>query len=591
MAYTVVVRPSVPALLVIAMVLLAIPAQATAQENLALGKPTSQSSVGVWSMFDDPAVESQGAVNATRTGWGFHTDEEENPWWQVDLGQPSTIDEIRVYNRTDGSQSRARTVRVLLSGDGSNWQEIYAHDGTTFDRLTIPANGTQARFVRLQLNEREWFHLAEVEVIGVPPDGPGPVPTVPTPIPSATPIADIPLGGRPPVSDIPLASDQTLVPGGDAGTNNNDAAAIPYNCRIDGAIASGDYDAFTFNFPGGAFRAASQGDLNLVADLIRASDGATLARHGTETQQFLIEGDLPADRYILTLRVMFHAGAGDYGVTLGAPGACAVRDLATATGPAGIPTRTTYSSDAQRLIGGVRDDPTNDELWGDLADVLQRDGHAALADGAWAVARILDQDDTEWSGHNPAVERAADAIRQLAITDDEWVGDLGDLAQAAGWMAAARNLYGLAMSLDPDDDEWQNKYSGITSPSPGVVTGGAPQSLVTQVLGDRDNDELWGDLGDAYQESGNGALATGSWAVARILDPDDGEWSGHNPNLDAAIGAIRQLGITDDEWIGDLADRAQSAGFPAAARGLYDAALTLDPADREWQKKATGSAR
>lgn len=128
------------------------------------------------------------------------------------------------------------------------------------------------------------------------------------------------------------AADRIVVPGGDAGTNNTEAAAIRYNCRINGALAQGDYDAFAFDFPGGEFLAESSGTLNLVADLIRASDGEVLARSGVDTTQFRIDGPLDAGRYILQIRVMQHAGAGPYSVALGAPGACVVEETATATG-------------------------------------------------------------------------------------------------------------------------------------------------------------------------------------------------------------------------------------------------------------------
>ena len=153
-----------------------------------------------------------------------------------------------------------------------------------------------------------------------------------TPPPSATPITDLPLGGnRPPERNIPLSSDRIRVPGGDAGTNNSEAAAIRYNCRIDGALARGDYDAYAFEFGGGTFRAHSESDLDLVADLIRASDGEVLGRSGVDTTAFTFDGPLEAGRYILQVRVMRHAGAGPYHVILGNPGGCVVEETASAS--------------------------------------------------------------------------------------------------------------------------------------------------------------------------------------------------------------------------------------------------------------------
>lgn len=158
--------------------------------------------------------------------------------------------------------------------------------------------------------------------------GPGTTPSTPPARPGRDVVGalkDKLLGGS-------RGGDRIVVPGGDAGTNNTEAAAIRYHCRINGALAQGDYDAYAFDFPGGDFRAESSGNLNLVADLIRASDGEMLARSGVDTQQFLIEGPLPAGRYILQVRVMHHAGAGPYSVMLGQPGACVVEETATGTG-------------------------------------------------------------------------------------------------------------------------------------------------------------------------------------------------------------------------------------------------------------------
>ena len=118
--------------------------------------------------------------------------------------------------------------------------------------------------------------------------------------------------------------------GGDAGNQNSSAAKIPYNCSISGVLTKGDYDFFIFDYPGGTFRVYSEPGLNLVTDLIRASDGKVLAQSGVDTEQFLIEGDLSAGQYILAVRVMHHAGAGPYRVVLGTPGDCTVKETAEA---------------------------------------------------------------------------------------------------------------------------------------------------------------------------------------------------------------------------------------------------------------------
>jgi hypothetical protein len=145
--------------------------------NLALGRPTRQSSRSQWS-----TATENGAVDGVRKadGWGFHTEDEANPWWEVDLQQVAALSEIRVYNRTD-APDRARTLRAWVSADGSNWQPVYAHNGNVWggdgSPLRIGANGMRARWVRLGLSEKTYFHLDEVEVYGAGSGGGVPVTT------------------------------------------------------------------------------------------------------------------------------------------------------------------------------------------------------------------------------------------------------------------------------------------------------------------------------------------------------------------------------------------------------------------------------
>ena len=138
----------------------------SAAANIAKGRPASQSSRSSWSNANDP----QGAVDGIKNGsFGFHTDNEVNPWWQVDLGSVFMLGEIRVFNRIDFNPERLRTLQVLVSTDGSGWKTVYRHNGapiggTDGNPLRVVLQGEPARFVRLQLAEKTWLHLDEVEV-------------------------------------------------------------------------------------------------------------------------------------------------------------------------------------------------------------------------------------------------------------------------------------------------------------------------------------------------------------------------------------------------------------------------------------------
>jgi hypothetical protein len=141
--------------------------------NLARNKFASQSSTATdWGGNWYPSKGVDGIKTGNIFEGGFHTNNEVNPWWQVDLGAISQLTQVRIYNRLDCCSERSRTLQVLLSDEGQNWRVIYSHDGSVFggadgNYLDIKLNNEIARFVRVQLRETNWLHLDEVEVYGV----------------------------------------------------------------------------------------------------------------------------------------------------------------------------------------------------------------------------------------------------------------------------------------------------------------------------------------------------------------------------------------------------------------------------------------
>jgi hypothetical protein len=136
--------------------------------NIALGCKTSQSSEHA-----DAPVSPIGAVNGVRTGtYGFHTLLEDGAWWSVDLGDTRAFDLIVIYNRLDSPcQPRSRTLQVLVSDNATEWDSLYQHDGTVFGGidgrpLIVRCQGAKARHVRIQLRERNFLHLDQVEIYG-----------------------------------------------------------------------------------------------------------------------------------------------------------------------------------------------------------------------------------------------------------------------------------------------------------------------------------------------------------------------------------------------------------------------------------------
>ncbi len=143
--------------------------------NVARGKRATQSSLSPWSKIADIHADAMGAVNGTITGgYGFHTGEDETPWWMVDLETVQAITEVRLFNRLD-VRHRARNVSIWFSRSLSEWQQVYKRrEVTDFGGAdgqplcVIFATPQPARFVRVQLDERSLLHLDEVQVFGDP---------------------------------------------------------------------------------------------------------------------------------------------------------------------------------------------------------------------------------------------------------------------------------------------------------------------------------------------------------------------------------------------------------------------------------------
>ncbi|MBL9138109.1 MAG: discoidin domain-containing protein [Verrucomicrobiales bacterium] len=133
-------------------------------ERLALLDSTSKS-------VSTQADAAGGCDGIKDGGWGFHTSETENPWWQVDLGAEHSLALVVVWNRPQASE-RATNLILSVSVDGRDWQTVYRHDGSVFVGFTdqrplrVSLDGRNARFVRVHLPGKTFLHLEEVEVFG-----------------------------------------------------------------------------------------------------------------------------------------------------------------------------------------------------------------------------------------------------------------------------------------------------------------------------------------------------------------------------------------------------------------------------------------
>jgi len=124
-----------------------------------------------------PEADAVGAVDGIINGqWGFHTEHEPNPYWQVDLGETTDIGRVKLYNRCDPCGERNKVIILSLSDDAKTdaetWNKVWQNDGTMFygasdskpmtiDFTNEPVRG---RYLRLSLEGTQYLHLDEVEV-------------------------------------------------------------------------------------------------------------------------------------------------------------------------------------------------------------------------------------------------------------------------------------------------------------------------------------------------------------------------------------------------------------------------------------------
>ena len=92
---------------------------------LSRGCPARQSSVYQHGAARWKPGDASGVVNGKIDGTAkFHTDYEDHPWWEVDLGRLARVREIHVYNVWDQTAERCRNFEIGVSFDGVNWMTL-----------------------------------------------------------------------------------------------------------------------------------------------------------------------------------------------------------------------------------------------------------------------------------------------------------------------------------------------------------------------------------------------------------------------------------------------------------------------------------
>jgi len=143
--------------------------------NLAFGKHATQSSIY---LYHDIIPVASYAVDGNTDGYFLnksttHTKYEQGAWWQVDLGGKKNINEIIIHNRTDCCVNRLSNYQVSISNKADFSTHTYQQDfhvaPNPKTNIKLDAPGKQGRYVRIQLLDKNYLSLAEVQVMGVDP--------------------------------------------------------------------------------------------------------------------------------------------------------------------------------------------------------------------------------------------------------------------------------------------------------------------------------------------------------------------------------------------------------------------------------------
>jgi hypothetical protein len=139
-------------------------------KNLALGKSTTQSSTHNADSASGKAVD--GYTDGNFFGNKFsvtHTNKDQGAWWQVDLGAIKTINQINIYNRTDCCMDRLSQYRVIISINPNikTYQKDFHSAPNPTATIDLGIEGIEGRYVKIQLLNKDYLSLAEVEVMGL----------------------------------------------------------------------------------------------------------------------------------------------------------------------------------------------------------------------------------------------------------------------------------------------------------------------------------------------------------------------------------------------------------------------------------------
>lgn len=126
--------------------------------DIAKNKPWRASS-----SWGDCTPEKHSCGPISPTDIFFHTNEDPNPWVEIDLGKQTSFSSLTVKNRGDCCTDRAVPLIFEVADEPDKWREV-AKRNQVFETWEPKFATQHARYVRLRVARKSWLHLAQFAV-------------------------------------------------------------------------------------------------------------------------------------------------------------------------------------------------------------------------------------------------------------------------------------------------------------------------------------------------------------------------------------------------------------------------------------------
>ena len=126
-------------------------------DNIARGKPWTISSV--YPM----GCRSPSQKCMESPSFFFHTQEQQSPWIEFDLGTPQSFSSVKIRNREDCCSDRAVPLIIEVSSDGKKWKQL-ARKNEVFSTWQPEFPTAEGRWVRLRVAKKTMLHFVSVDI-------------------------------------------------------------------------------------------------------------------------------------------------------------------------------------------------------------------------------------------------------------------------------------------------------------------------------------------------------------------------------------------------------------------------------------------